>query len=128
MADNVQTADGLISTDEVTLDTILVQIQRVKTGFGPDGSYTDVSDTNPFPVLEKKPSARTAVAITKNDTTTFAATRGLYVGTGGDVAVEMAGGGTITFKNVAAGSLMPISVTKVLATGTVATDFVGLYD
>lgn len=61
-----------------------------------------------------------AFAITPNDSTTFEATRGLYVGTGGNIAVTMAGPnvGTVTFEGVPNGSLLPIRVTAVLSTGT----------
>jgi len=51
--------------------------------------------------------------------------RALYIGTAGSVTVDMAGGGTsILFAN--AQGILPISVTKVYATGTTATGIVGL--
>jgi hypothetical protein len=61
----------------------------------------------------------------------------LYVGTAGDVAVIMQGKfGTegqlpvilqaITFKNVPAGSILPIIVDFLVATGTTASDFIAL--
>ncbi len=68
-------------------------------------------------------------AITANDVNTFAATRALYVGTGGDVAVLPAAPGSVSvvFQNVPSGALLPIRVVQVLATGTSgAGDFVGL--
>lgn len=68
-----------------------------------------------------------AVAITKSDSTVFAATRGLYVGVTGDLVVLFAGDtATVTLKNVAAGVTHPWSVTKVMA-ATTATDIVGIY-
>lgn len=55
-------------------------------------------------------------------------TRAIYVGTGGNLAVQMAGGGgAVTFRTLPAGALLPIRVTRVLATGTTASDLIGLY-
>lgn len=55
-------------------------------------------------------------------------TRGLYVGVGGDISVNMAGTGTaIIFKGVTTGTVLPIRITQVNTTGTTATDMVGLY-
>jgi len=53
-------------------------------------------------------------------------TRALYVGSGGDVAVEMHWGGMATFANVPDGTLLPVRVSKVL-TATSAAQIVGLY-
>jgi hypothetical protein len=51
---NPGTGGDLISTDEVsTLNGAAssgVKVQRVKQGFGEDGTYRDVSDTYPMPV------------------------------------------------------------------------------
>jgi len=53
-------------------------------------------------------------------------TRGLYVGgTGGDITVTMAGGGSVQFTGVQAGTIMPIRVDKL--TATTATNVVALY-
>jgi hypothetical protein len=72
-------------------------------------------------------SARRAVAVTPNDSTLIPATRALYVGTGGTLVVTMAEDGVdATFTNVAAG-IFPVQVTKVLSTGTTASDIVALY-
>jgi hypothetical protein len=46
---------------------------------------------------------------------------GLYVGGTGDVKVDLVGGGTVTFKAVPVGTILPVQVTKVYATGTTAT-------
>jgi len=51
--------------------------------------------------------------------------RALYVGTQGDVTVDVLDGGTnLTFKSVE--GVFPISVTRVYSTGTTATDIMGL--
>ena len=52
-------------------------------------------------------------------------TRALWVGTGGTVVAEMAGGNTVTFGGVQDGSLLPIRVVS-LGTATTATGIVGL--
>lgn len=55
----------------------------------------------------------------------------LYIGVAGDISVEMAGTGSAkVFKGVAAGSTLPINVTRVNATGTttiVAGDIIALF-
>ena len=48
------------------------------------------------------------------------------MGGGGDVAVTTQGGNNATFKNVAAGTFLKVQVRKVLATGTTATNLLGL--
>lgn len=74
-------------------------------------------------------SARSAAAITPSDSVNLAvATRGLYVGVAGDVVVLMADdSAVVTLKNLAAGSVHPISVKRVNSTDTTATDIVGLF-
>jgi len=52
----------------------------------------------------------------------------LYVGTGGNVAVQTADGCNLIFTNVPDGTLLPVSVRMILTTGTVgAGDFLLLY-
>jgi hypothetical protein len=51
----------------------------------------------------------------------------LYVGVGGDIKVTTSGGSVLTFKNVQDGTFMPISVQRVWATDTTATDIVALW-
>lgn len=68
-------------------------------------------------------------SVTPHDTTKLAKIgRCLYVGVAGDVTVLMAGGSTLTLKNAVAGSLLPIRVQRVNATGTTggAGDYVAL--
>ena len=84
-----------------------------------------------------------AKAITTSDTddidfggNTTTSTRGLWVGSGGDVSVEMVGkdgrgGGledpTVVFPAVPTGTLLPIRVTRVNATGTAASSLVAIW-
>ena len=69
------------------------------------------------------------VAVTPSDETDLDnPTRGLYVGGGGDVSVEMVGTGTaLVFTAVPTGAILPIRVTRVNDTDTDATDMVALY-
>jgi hypothetical protein len=72
-------------------------------------------------------SASSAFDITPADGADLAfVTRGLYVGVGGDVKVVMAGGETVTFKNLVAGVVHPLQVSKVFATLTTATQIIGV--
>ncbi len=51
MSDNLSIAGSTIATDEVTIGSTSVHTQRVKLGFGDDGTYTgDVSRSVPLPV------------------------------------------------------------------------------
>jgi hypothetical protein len=67
--------------------------------------------------------------ITPSDETAVpnAPTRALYIGVGGDVAVDMAAGRSVTFENVAAGTILPIRVDLVFDAGTTASGIIGLY-
>ncbi len=71
--------------------------------------------------------ATDAFDITPHDTDELVeATRALYVGDPGDVAVELISGAEVTFFNVAASSLLPVRVVRVKATGTTADQILGL--
>lgn len=66
--------------------------------------------------------------ITPHDTNLLSnVTRGIYVGTGGDVAVVSIRGTTAVFANVPDGSVLEIRARQILATGTTATDLVALW-
>lgn len=76
--------------------------------------------------------ARELFAITPHDSTNFnQAIRGIYVGSGGDIAVVTqdttgADRTVVVFKNAVAGSIIPVQATRVNSTSTTATDLVGL--
>jgi len=53
--------------------------------------------------------------------------RALYIGGAGNVSVVMAGGATVTFAGVSAGTILPIRVDRVRSTDTTATSIVALY-
>lgn len=72
-------------------------------------------------------SSYDARAVTTSNTTNIAPTRGLYIGATGNVVVDMAYGTTITFVDVQGGTILPVQVTRIYATGTTATSIVALY-
>lgn len=69
-----------------------------------------------------------AFSITPNDSTELdVATRAIYVGSTGDLTVELLKDSTaVTFVNVLSGSILPLRAKKVLSTGTTASNIVGL--
>lgn len=72
--------------------------------------------------------ARDAETVVPNDTTNLAVLpRALYVGETGDVAARLAGGQSVVFRNVQAGSLLPVRAARVMSTGTTAADILALW-
>ena len=78
-------------------------------------------------------AAQDGFAIVPNDTTVFdQPTRAIYIGQAGDLTVKMLGYDgvthtTLTFTAVSAGTVIPIRVVAVLATGTTADLILGLF-
>lgn len=71
--------------------------------------------------------AQSGFAVTPADGQALAeTTRALYVGAGGNLALTLAGGSQVTFANVPTGTLLPLRVAAVAATGTTASAIVGL--
>lgn len=74
----------------------------------------------------KEGSYRGAAAITPSDSANLTdPISAIYVGGTGAIKVDMANGDTVTFAAVAVG-IFPIAVKKVYATGTAATNLIGL--
>lgn len=73
--------------------------------------------------------ASSLIAVTPSDTTVYnPPLRGLYVGGTGNVAVVAASDtSSVTLNTVPAGTFVPVIASKVLATGTTATNIVGYY-
>lgn len=46
--------------------------------------------------------------------------RGIYIGTAGNLKVDMSDGTTVTFASLAAGQVYPFSITKIYQTGSTA--------
>lgn len=53
--------------------------------------------------------------------------RALYVGSGGDLSVVLADGGTLTFAGVPGGALLPLRAARVRASGTTAGAILALW-
>lgn len=72
--------------------------------------------------------AGTCFAIAPDDTAEFArATKAIYVGTGGDLALRPVNGAAdVIFRNLPAGFILDVRVRAVRQTGTTAADLVGL--
>lgn len=83
---------------------------------------------NPTYSAEQDSPAVGGFAIVPSDATSFArATRAIYVGTGGDVAVVMYDGTVVTLVGVPSGSFLPVRALRVNDASTDAEDMVGLY-
>ena len=73
--------------------------------------------------------ARRGEAVTPHDSTDLAyATRGLYVGVGGDITVVFVAdvATAVLLTDVPSGVILPICITRVNSTATTATNMVGL--
>lgn len=84
---------------------------------------------NPHAYKTESPDspARRLEAVTPHDVNELGyVTRGLYVGTAGDISVVDFVGNTVLLKNVPAGSLLPICIKQVRNTNTTAANLVGL--
>ena len=51
----------------------------------------------------------------------------LFIGTGGDIKVDLVDGGTVTFKNIFDGTFLPIVVDKVYNADTTASDIIAIW-
>ena len=80
------------------------------------------------PVRDLLPTARDAEAVTPSDDTVFDPVfDALWVGGAGNVAITTPEGTVVTLEGVAAGTLLPVAGSKVMATNTTATSIVALY-
>jgi hypothetical protein len=75
-----------------------------------------MSKTNPSPTFPMFPND--AVDVTPSDTVPLAQPSVLYVGGGGSVSVVTANGSAVTFTGLLPGSIIPVRVIQVYATGT----------
>lgn len=86
--------------------------------------------SNPFELSADSVSspARNCVAIVPNDATDLpVVTKAIYVGTGGNIVVRtIEGAADVTFANVPTGTVLPIRARAIRATGTTASQIVGL--
>lgn len=86
--------------------------------------------SNPFELSADSVSspARNCVAIVPNDATDLlVVTKAIYVGTGGNIVLRtIEGAADVTFANVPTGTVLPIRARAIRATGTTASQIVGL--
>lgn len=69
-----------------------------------------------------------AAEVTPNDSSDLShVARALYIGGTGNIKIDTPNGDTVTFNNVAAGTLLPVRADRVYSTGTTATDIVALF-
>ena len=86
-----------------------------------------------YPIVDKISMAGSLAskvyAVTPSDTVDLVtgATGGLYVGVSGAVSLITAGGTTVVFTALTGGIIHPISVIRVMATGTTATGILAVY-
>lgn len=85
---------------------------------------------NPFDNFADSPSSAAAdgFAITPHASADLPAiTKAIYVGGGGDLTVRLAGAiGDVTFRNVAAGTILDLRLSAVRSGGTTASFLIGL--
>lgn len=72
--------------------------------------------------------ARDAAPVLPDDAADLAVLpRALFVGQTGDVSARLAGGQSVVFRNVQAGSILPVRALAINATGTTAADILALW-
>ena len=81
--------------------------------------------TNYSPTFPQYPAG--AFAITTSDTVNLQNVAIVYVGGAGNIKVTTANGDVVTFNGLNAGTVLPVQVLRVWATGTTATTLIGIY-
>lgn len=72
--------------------------------------------------------ARRAASVTPADGTDLTTTaRALWVGGGGNITLDTAGGDTVTIPNIPDGAVLPVTARRIRSTGTTATNIVALW-
>lgn len=87
------------------------------------------TDNFPDSSPSRQDPALNSFAITPSDSVVLPyITRAIYIGVGGDVSLILTkDNSAVLFKNVVAGSLLPLRVKQVMNTNTTATNIVGVY-
>ena len=87
-----------------------------------------MAERYPFRANDGTGAARSGFAVTPSDVADLQAeNRALHVGLGGDLALVLSSGDAVALQGVISGSLLPLRATRVKATGTSASQIVGLY-
>lgn len=66
-------------------------------------------------------------SITPSDSSSIEPTRGLYLGTAGDVRIQDLAGNDVVISSLQAGVVHPVQCQQVFATNTTASDILGVY-
>lgn len=132
---NSITVDGTVTAnlsaiDNAVLDTIDAVLDTIKTDTGTIDSDTDAiktaTEASQASLADMIYGTAVAIDIDSGNHTSLTH-NALYVGTGGNVKVNMGTSGTgITFSNVASGQILPIQITQVWQSGTTASNMVAL--
>lgn len=77
--------------------------------------------------LTAPPKDAAEVILAGGDVALECCSRGLYIGTGGDLAVEMATGAIVTWRNLAGGVTHSMRVKRIFQIGTTAQDILALW-
>ena len=85
-----------------------------------------IPESSTYPQSQVTTPAGNGLAVVPSDSVDLPEfNREIYVGTEGDITVIMAANGEqITYKNIPSGTRLPYVVSRILATGTDATDIV----
>ena len=91
-------------------------------------TFAMADDTFQFAIDSPIAPAQACFAVTPTDLADLPrVTKALYVGQGGDIALVPARGDShVTFRNVPTGCILDVRVRAIRATGTTASDLVGL--
>ena len=117
------------STDNAVLDAMVVDLAALEvlsTAANVDLAEIEVATESSASHLGNM-FYDTALAVTPSDGSDLSGEPffAVYVGTGGNLKVDMAdGGAAVTLSNVASGQLLPIMVERIYATGTTASNII----
>jgi len=132
-ADTANTVIGRLKRLVNLLPTSLLN-NRLRVVLTDSAGVEQATIAAPLLIKEAAPGfdapARRSFSIAPADATDLAVTtRALYIGSSGNVSVILADDGTsaVTFTGLPAGALLPLCVKRVRATGTTATNIVGVY-
>ena len=133
----------LSATDNAVLDAMVVDLAAMEvllTAANVDHAANEVllgtidSDTNDIKTATESSNTHlgnmfydTALAVTPSDGSDLTGEPfyAVYVGTGGNLKVDMSdGGAAVTLSNVASGQLLPIMVERIYSTGTTASNII----
>lgn len=128
--DGIETLIGTTNSSLTTIDGRVDGLEALVTSTNGyvDGIETLVTATNASLELLKQPTRTAAVTISDSTDVTSTCTKGVWVGTGGNLAVKGAGdSAAVTHKNVPSGTYVPGALSRVMSTNTTAADINCLY-